>query len=131
LLALTGGCGQCVACQDGRAGSIDDGTGFPLTEAGMNGLPESRTAAEFADVRLTIGRRRAGLGRCPASTIDDHCRSVFSRQSALASPLERTRHQRRRYILPSLIRPGRMCAASWPSAERERDAVEAGEVSDG
>jgi type I restriction enzyme R subunit len=30
------------------SGSIDDGTGFPLTEAGMNGFPESRTAGEFA-----------------------------------------------------------------------------------
>ena len=30
------------------SGKIDDGTGAPLTEAGMNGFPESRTAEEFA-----------------------------------------------------------------------------------
>ena len=30
------------------SGSIDDGSGFPLTEANMNGFPESRTAEEFA-----------------------------------------------------------------------------------
>jgi type I restriction enzyme, R subunit len=30
------------------SGKIDDGTGIPLTETGMNGFPESRTAEEFA-----------------------------------------------------------------------------------
>ena len=30
------------------SGKIDDGTGIPLTEANMNGFPESRTAEEFA-----------------------------------------------------------------------------------
>jgi type I restriction enzyme, R subunit len=30
------------------SGKIDDGTGKPLTEANMNGFPESRTAEEFA-----------------------------------------------------------------------------------
>ncbi len=30
------------------SGSIDDGTGIPLTEAGMNGFPEARTAKEFS-----------------------------------------------------------------------------------
>lgn len=30
------------------SGKINDGSGTPLTEAGMNGLPESRTAEEFA-----------------------------------------------------------------------------------
>jgi type I restriction enzyme R subunit len=30
------------------SGKIDDGTGTPLTEANMNGLPESRTAEEFS-----------------------------------------------------------------------------------
>ncbi|MHB1859802.1 MAG: type I restriction endonuclease subunit R [Solirubrobacteraceae bacterium] len=30
------------------SGRIDDGTGIPLTEPGMNGFPESRTAEEFA-----------------------------------------------------------------------------------
>src|SRR5262249_44847655 len=29
------------------SGSIDDGTGIPLTEVNMNGFPESRTAEEF------------------------------------------------------------------------------------
>jgi type I restriction enzyme, R subunit len=29
------------------SGSIDDGTGIPLTEANMNGFPDSRTAEEF------------------------------------------------------------------------------------
>jgi type I restriction enzyme, R subunit len=31
------------------SGKIDDGSGRPLTEANMNGFPESRTAEEFAD----------------------------------------------------------------------------------
>jgi type I restriction enzyme, R subunit len=30
------------------SGKIDDGTGIPLTETSMNGVPESRTAEEFA-----------------------------------------------------------------------------------
>jgi type I restriction enzyme R subunit len=30
------------------SGKIDDGTGTPLTESGMNGFPESRTTKEFA-----------------------------------------------------------------------------------
>jgi type I restriction enzyme R subunit len=30
------------------SGKIDDGTGIPLTEASMNGFPESRTAEEFS-----------------------------------------------------------------------------------
>jgi len=30
------------------SGKIDDGSGFPLTEANMNGFPEGRTAEEFA-----------------------------------------------------------------------------------